>query len=297
MVTEAVADLSTQTHEQGRTPRRGGVHWRYGMGFVVLLASVLSLVLVGQIAGWIQDPHRSAQAGAMADYRASTLQGELRTLPPLSAGGVLEASYASAVRAQNGVLLDVAYPAAAGGAPVGLTVRLSGSATSGVLSGRHLTVVERCYHYTLSATAVAHQQVACPGATVAPAIRTTTSAPSSPPASTSAPGGKDTGPSALIGLASRLNALLPVQREVPADDSGVRQLLAAAEPPAGTPWEAAYPQRSGGGGDIVLAIGQGGAAGCLFAGIHAERLTAWMAPQLAPCTAARASLAVLAGRS
>ncbi|MHA6759078.1 hypothetical protein [Streptacidiphilus sp. PAMC 29251] len=288
MVTEAVADLSTQTHEQGRTPRRGGVHWRYGMGFVVLLASILSLVLVGQIAGWIQDPHRSTQAGTMADFRASQLQAALWTLPAPGGGDVPEAFYANAVRAEQGVLLDVAYPATPDSPPTGLTVRLDGSATSGVLSGHHLTTVQRCYHYSLGPVpgAMVHQQVACPGAAEAPAIRN--------PTGTS---NDDSSRAALLSLGMRLTGLSPAQRNVPAGDDGVRQLMSEARMVDGTPWTASYPQRSGGLGDIVLAIGSGGSAGCLFAGIHAGVLTAWTAPLLAPCTAQRAEQAVLAGPS
>ena len=286
MVTQAVADVSTQTQEQGRTPGRGGVRWRYGMGFVVLLASILSLVLVGQIAGWIQDPHGPAQAAAAADYQAQVLQQSLRALPAPAAGAVAEAEYARLVRAADGVLLDVTYPAA--GAPTGLTVQLEGRATSSVLSGRHLTVVSRCYHYDWVSAPVAavHTPTACPTASsVEPAVRTVTGPPTDPAA----------GPTALRGLAMRLAALPAAAREVSVDGSGLQALLSAAGLPSGTPWAAAYPQRAGAPRDGVLAIGGGGSSGCLFVDLHAGALTVWTAPQLAPCTGVRAARAVLAG--
>ena len=307
-MTQAVAELSTQTQEQGRPPRRLVVHWRYGMGFVVLLASILSLVLVGQIAGWIQSPHDSARAGAAADFRASALQSALRTLPD-PGGGVPEAAYASAVREVQGVLLDVDYPAAPGSAPTGLTVRLFGSVTSGVLSGHHATVVVSCFRFGWEsgpATAV-HRQVACPGGTAAPDIR--------PGTSTGTDTGTGTGDmdatgseAALLGLSMRLNGLAPAQWAVPADDSGTRQLLGAAGAAPGVHWAAVYPWRAApvsslpsstatpSGArvrDTVMAIGTGGAAGCLFVDVHAGTLVAWTAPRLAPCTPARAARAVL----
>ena len=305
-MTQAVAELSTQTQEQGRPPRRLVVHWRYGMGFVVLLASILSLVLVGQIAGWIQNPHESTQAEASADYRATLLQVALRTLPEPDGSTVPEASYAEAVRAVGGVLLDVEYPAGSASAPTGLVVQLTGSATSGVLSGHHTTMLTRCFHYgwqSASATAV-HQLVPCPGSGTGtgaePAARTGTEAGDSGPTGSGA---------VLLGLSVRLAGLSAAQKAVPADDAGTRRLLAAAGPPPGVPWTALYPERpagasggtgagtdtgtSGGTRDTVLAIGSGGPAGCLFVDVHAGTLTAWTAPQSAPCTAERASRAVL----
>jgi hypothetical protein len=323
MVTRAVAELSTQTQEQGRTPRRRVVHWRYGMGFVVLLASISSLVLVGQIAGWIQNPHESAQAEASVEYRALALQSALRTLPPSDGGAggsasghvggvvVPEAAYADAVRAAQGMLLDVEYPSVPGSAPSGITVRLAGMATSGVLSGRHVTLVTRCFHYgwVSSPETAVYQQVACPGGIVEPAIRTGTAPGASPdptPTSgssgsggTSGSGGPDQSGAraSLLGLSLRLAALPRPQKAVSADDSGTRQLLAAAQLPPGTLWDAAYPQQTGTGGvrDTALAIGSGGSAGCLFVDVHAGTLTAWVAPLSAPCTAVRASRAVLSG--
>jgi hypothetical protein len=303
-VTQAVAELSTPTQEQGGPPRRRVVHWRYGMGFVVLLASILSLVLVGQIAGWIQSPHDSAQAGAAADFRASALQSALRTLPD-PGGGVPEAAYASAVRGVQGVLLDVDYPAAPGSAATGLTVRLFGSVTSGVLSGHHTTVVVSCFRFSWEsgpATAV-HRQVACPGGTAEPAIRPGTG-------TGTATGDMDATGSeaALLGLSTRLNGLAPVQWAVPATAGGTRQLLGAAGAAPGVRWAAVYPWRAAPVSappsstatppgarvrDTVLAIGTGGAAGCLFVDVHVGTLIAWTAPRLAPCTAARAARAVL----
>jgi hypothetical protein len=294
-VTQAVAELSTQTQGQGRPPHRRVVHWRYGMGFVVLLASISSLVLVGQIAGWIQNPHESAQAEASADYRASLLQLALRTLPDPEGAMVPEASYAEAVRAVGGVLLDVDYPVAPGSLPTGFTVRLTGSATSGVLSGHHTTMVTRCFHYgwqSVTATAV-HQLIACPGAGAdgaRPAARTGTGAGGSDPTGSGA---------ALLGLSVRLAGLAPAEKEVSADDTGTRQLLDAAGLVPGVPWTVLYPERAGGtptsdgARDTVLAIGAGGPAGCLFVDVHAGVLTAWTAPQSVPCTAERASRAVL----
>ena len=302
-MTQAVAELSTQTQEQGRPPRRRVVHWRYGMGFVVLLASISSLVLVGQIAGWIQNPHESAQAEASADYRASLLQIALRTLPEPDAATVPEALYAEAVRAVGGVLLDVDYPAAPGSAPTGFTAQLTGSATSGVLSGHHTTMVTRCFHYgwhSATATAV-HQLIACPGTDTGaqPAARTGTGT-----------GGSDStsGGATLPGLSARLAGLSPDQKAVPADDAGTRQLLRAAGLPPGMSWTALYPVRPAGTGtgtgpyggatrDTVLAIGPGGPAGCLFVDVHAGGLTVWTAPQSVPCTADRVSRAVLADDS
>ncbi|MFC1420607.1 hypothetical protein [Streptacidiphilus cavernicola] len=291
-MTQAVAEQSAQA-EEGRTPRRRVVHWRYGMGFVLLLASILSLVLVGQIAGWIQDPHDSARAGEAAEFRASALQAALRALP-VPGGGVPEAAYAAAVRSVRGVLLDLDYPAAPGAAPTGLTVRLLGSVTSGVLSGHHTTVVTSCYHFDWSTTpaTAARSQVPCPTAPVQPAIHTGGGG-----------GGTDSedaagSASALVGLAMRLNGLAPAQQAVDPDPAGTRQLLGAAAAAPGVPWHAAYPWRDGQGSagrvrDTVLAIGTGGVAGCLFVDVHAGALTAWTAPQLAPCTAARAAQAVM----
>ena len=287
-MTQAVAELSTQAQGEGRTPRRRVVHWRYGMGFVLLIASILSLVLVGQIAGWIQNPHDSARAAAAADFRASALQSALRGLPEPTAG-VPEAAYADAVREVQGVLLDVDYPSAPDTPPTGFTVRLYGSVTSGVLSGHHATVVFSCFHFawTSSPAGAARRTVGCPEPAIQPAVRTGGS-------------GQDATGSraALVGLSARLTGLDPAQRAVSADSGGTRQLLGAAGAVPGVPWQAEYPWRTDGpsGGraqDTTLAIGTGGTAGCLFVDVHAGTLTTWTAPQSAPCTAARAARAVL----
>lgn len=293
-MTQAVAELSAQTRERGGTPPRGGVHWRYGMGFVVLLASILSLVLVGQIAGWIQDPRGADAAVSAADYRAQLFQETLRTLPRPTAGAVAEAGYAGAVREAGGVLLDVAYPAAGpgphpggspgDGLPTGLTVEFTGRATSGVLSGHRPTVATRCYRFDWSGTAAsaARRTVSCPKPGVEPASRT-----AADPAGSAA---------SLRGLAMRLTALPPALQDVTADDNGVRVLLRTAGLPSGTPWAAGYPLRAGSvARDAVLAVGAGGASGCLFVGLHAGVLTAWTGPLLAPCTVAWAARAVAAG--
>jgi hypothetical protein len=90
-------------------------------------------------------------------------------------------------------------------------------------------------------------------------------------------------------LAAQLDALPPADQAVPGTPGGVSRLLAAARLPAGTRTEVAVHP-----GDVVLVLGDAG--DCVYVDVHAGRLFAWPAPMLAPCTAAGAYRAVLAGR-
>jgi len=83
------------------------------------------------------------------------------------------------------------------------------------------------------------------------------------------------------GLARRLDALPPAAQAVPATAAGVSTLLAGAGLPPGTAVDTEFRP-----GYTLIAIGIVG--DCVFADIHRQRLEAWPAPELAPCTAALA---------
>jgi hypothetical protein len=106
----------------------------------------------------------------------------------------------------------------------------------------------------------------------------------------------------VAALAARLNA-------VPAptvSDAAMRRLLSEAGLRPGTSVDTvdlgstlgtATSGRPGDSTAETLAAAGSEGAGCLFVDLRADSVTAWPAPLLAPCTAARAEQAATAGRS
>jgi hypothetical protein len=90
-------------------------------------------------------------------------------------------------------------------------------------------------------------------------------------------------------LAAVLDALPAAEQAVPATPAGVARLLAGLRLPSGTRTDTAFQP-----GDTVIAFGVTG--DCVFVDVHLQRLYAWPAPMLAPCTATAAYQALLAQR-
>ena len=291
-----------QPDTRGRLPRPR-VHWRYGLGFVLLLCSLLALVAVGQLAGRIGSAHGRAQAEAAADYRASTLLLALRAVPaPGSPGAVPvgEAEYAGAVHRVGGQLLDARYGPAPG--QVELTVRITGTSVSGALSGHRTTTVRHCYDYGWTGVP-------------ATAVRTSTGCPPVAAALSMA----------AVKAEALADRLAPLSGTAAAERADMATLLSRARAAPGVTFHAASvfevwsaePRRLaspwGYGGSLpgelgrqtvvtgspksstVVAAVSGTADGCAFVELHAGVLTAWPAPVLAACTPARAAQAVQAG--
>ena len=270
-----------QPDTRGR-PARPGFHWRYGLGFVLLLCSLLSLVAVGQFACWIGSEHGHAQAEAAADYRASTLLLALRAIPVTGspgAGPVGEAAYAGAVYRVGGQLLDARYGPAPG--QVELTVRITATSVGGALSRHRTTSVRRCYDYGWTGVPAA-------------AVRTSTGCPTVAAALSMAAGTAEA-------LADRLAPLSGTAAAVQAD---VATLLSRAKAAPGITFHSASIVEKLGQQTVlpgspksstVVAAVSGTADGCVLIELHAGVLTAWPAPLLAPCTPARAAQAVQAG--
>lgn len=262
--------LAAQPDARGRLPRPR-FHWRYGLGFVLLLCSLLALVAVGQFAGWIGSAHGRAQAEAAADYRASTLLLALRAVPQAGsseAGPVAEAAYAGAVRRVGGQLLDARYGPGLG--QVELTVRITGTSVGGALTGHRRTTVRHCYDYSWTGGPAA-------------AVQRSTDCP--PVAA-----GLFTAAGKAEALVDRLTSLSGTAAARQADTDA---LLSRAEAAPGVTFQqSAVPGRLQ--GSTVVAV-SGAVEGCVFVELHAGVVTAWPAPLLAACTPARAAQAVQAG--
>lgn len=260
-----------QPDARGRLPRPR-VHWRYGLGFVLLLCSLLALVAVGQFAGRIGSAHGRARAEAAADYRASTLLLALRAIPVSGspgAGPVGEAEYAGAVRRVGGQLLDARYGPAPG--QVELTVRITGTSVGGALSGHRTTSVRHCYDYGWTGVP-------------ATAVRTSTGCPPVAAALSTAAGKAEA-------LADRL---APLSGTAAAEQADMAALLSRAKAAPGVTFQQTVVTGSPKSSTVVAAV-SGTADGCAFVELHAGVLTAWPAPVLAACTPARAAQAVQAG--
>ncbi|WP_042396047.1 hypothetical protein [Streptacidiphilus carbonis] len=285
-----MAGLAAQPGTHGRLPRRR-VRWRYGLGFVLLLCSLLALVAVGQFAGWIGSSHSRTRAEAEADYRAGALLLALRGLGSAGTGTgagtgpVGEAAYASATRRVDGQLLDARYGSAAG--RVELTVRITGTAAGGRLTGHRRTTVRHCYDYswTGSPAGATQQPVTCPPV---PAGRTMALGKGEALANRLAQQSDST-----AALQGDLASLLSAAGAAPGTtEQGVAWGLGGSSPEK-------LEQRSAvtGGvkGSTVVAAVSGSTGGCVFVGVRAGVVTAWSAPLLAACTTARAAQAVQAG--
>jgi hypothetical protein len=297
-----VAGLAAQPDARGRLPRPR-IHWRYGLGFVLLLCSLLALVAVGQFAGWIGSAHGRAQAEAAADYRASTLLRALRAIPRAGspeAGPVAEAAYASAAHRVGGQLLDARYGPAPG--QVDLTVRITGTAVGGALSGHRTTTVRHCYDYswTVGPTAAVRSSTDCPPVTAGPLAaggRAEALADRLSRLSGTAAAGK----ADLAALLSRAGAAPGITFR----SASTGEVWSTKPGRLGSPWgyggslsgeseqESAVPGMLKGG--TVVAAVSGADDGCVFVERHAGVVTAWPAPLLAACTPARAAQAVQAG--
>ena len=103
------------------------------------------------------------------------------------------------------------------------------------------------------------------------------------------PGAARPEPATPAMVAQRLDGLPPAAQAVPATSSGVAALLAAVGLPSGTARDAEFQPE-----DTLVAIGITG--DCVFVDVHARRLAAWPAPELAPCTADMAYRTVLGRR-
>ena len=260
-----------QPDTRGRLPRPQ-FHWRYGLGFVLLLCSLLALVAVGQFAGWIGSGRGRAQAEAAADYRASTLLLALRAIPVAGSPGAVpvgEAAYAGAVRGVGGQLLDAHYGPDPG--QVGLTVRITGTSVHGALSGHRTTTVRHCYDYSWTGTpaAAVRSSVGCPPVAA--------------------------GLSVAAGKAEALaDRLAPLSGSAAARQADLRTLLSRGGAAPGVNFLESAVRGSPGSSTVVAAV-SGSKDGCVFVELDSGVLTAWPAPLLAACTPARAAQAVLAG--
>ncbi|MEY9836203.1 hypothetical protein [Streptacidiphilus sp. EB103A] len=266
--------LAAQPDARGRLPRPR-FHWRYGLGFVLLLCSLLALVAVGQFAGWIGSAHGRAQAEAAADYRASSLLLALRAVPQAGsseAGPVAEAAYAGAVRRVGGQLLDARYGPAPG--QVELTVRITGTSVGGALTGHRRTTVRHCYDFGWTGGPAA-------------AVRSSTDCPPVAAGLLAAAGKAEA-------LADRLTPLSGTAAALQADTAALLSRAKAA--PGITFRESALPGPLNGStvGSTVAAVSNA-EDGCVFVELHAGVVTAWPAPLLAACTPARAAQAVQTG--